>query len=352
MISSISKTDQLKEILLKNIKGGFYKPGDKLPSILSICKEYNVSKPTVSQTLSNLSELGVLDLSHGKATRVSKVPFQNNIQILYSGLGEIEQQEFWFMFYQGIIDEINDTAGFSYSMRKLPSEGLLKEFNLRDLKNSVGALILCMSNPQLIDLLKRYGIKFVQVYDHADCDDISFVSIDYHEIMLEIIDLFLANNCTRIAYIGAYNDRGSKEINTSKYKLFLEAMRKRGISVNMALHRKASHHLLYTAYDAMKSLLEADEKPDAVFLSSDALAIGVYRALHEANIKIPEDIKIVACDNLEVGKYLIPSLSSIELSRYEIGRIAAKKLISNIKDGEKLVQINFAPKIIPRESLN
>jgi DNA-binding LacI/PurR family transcriptional regulator len=348
MISLASKTDQLKAVLLKSIKSGVYKPGDKLPSILSICKEHKVSKHTVSQALSNLSELGMLDLARGKATRVSEAPFQNNIEIIYRGEGPIEQQEFWSLFYQGITDEINATHGFSFSIR---IAHVLDKNSMEGLKDSVGALIMGAVNSRLFDYLRGYGITSLLVYNQINTDDVSFVSCDYRKTIQQIVDLFTVNKRSKIAYIGHYCE-GYAEINTNKYKLFLEAMKSNGLSIDPKWHIEASHDMLYSDYEAVKSLLAAHEQPDGIFLSSDALAPGVYRALYESGLKIPEDVMVAGCDNLQISKYMVPSLTTIELSRYEMGRTAAKNLIYSIQNNNKVIQTSFSPEIIIRESLN
>ena len=351
MISSISKTDQLKKILLRGIKSGVYKPGDKLPSIMSICKKHNVSKHTVSQTLSNLSELGVLDLAHGKATRVSEVPFQNNIEIIYAGLTPIDQQEFWVAFYHGIVDEINETRGFSYSNRVIADANSQEELQNLDFKNSVGGLVVGTANRKVLEHLKKYGFSFLMVYERTELIETSFVSCDYSEVMQQMVDLFVENKRRKLAYIGSFEGKTDIGINTDKYDCFIEAVKSHDLKVNSKWQKNA-YHLMKEGYEAMKSLLEAGERPDGVFVSSDVLAPGVYRALYEADLKIPEDVMVAGCDNLEIGKYLVPSLTTIELSRYEMGRTAAKNLISNIKNGEEVIQTNFSPEIVIRESLN
>lgn len=80
---------QLKKILKKQIKDGFLKPGEKLPSERELCEKYEISRITVRQALGALSNEGLIFSSHGKGSFVaqSKVeqellsitPFQNFI---------------------------------------------------------------------------------------------------------------------------------------------------------------------------------------------------------------------------------------------------------------------------------
>ncbi|MEA5012412.1 MAG: GntR family transcriptional regulator [Angelakisella sp.] len=68
---------QLQEQLEKAISEGVYKPGDKLPSENEMCKQYNVSRITVRQTISMLMQKDLVYSVHGKGTFV-KVPAINH----------------------------------------------------------------------------------------------------------------------------------------------------------------------------------------------------------------------------------------------------------------------------------
>jgi DNA-binding LacI/PurR family transcriptional regulator len=303
----------------------------------------------VSQTLSNLSELGMLDVAHGKATRVSQRPFSSNIEIIYAGVTPIDQQKFWSVFYRGIMDELN-AAGFSCSTRmlNLHSPDWLRHM---EFKNSIGALIVGTGNPAVLDQVKQYGLSFVMVYDRSDDAETSFISCDFSQAMSQIVELFVAQGRKKLAYIGPFgvHDRGG--VNMGKYEFFTQYAKQHGVEVYPELPRN-TNLCMQEGYDTMKMLLESDGEIDGIFLASDALAPGVYRALHEAGLRIPDDVMIAGCDNLEISKYLVPSLTTIELSRYEIGRKAAKTLIDNINNGDKTVQCSLSPEIIVRESLN
>ena len=80
-----------------------------------------------------------------------------------------------------------------------------------------------------------------------------------------------------------------------------------------------------SAAKALKEFIQNNGIFDAVF-TNDEMATGVYRILHEFQLRIPQDISICGCDDLPVGKQLYPELTSISLNYAELAKHAIKHL--------------------------
>ena len=80
-------------------------------------------------------------------------------------------------------------------------------------------------------------------------------------------------------------------------------------------------------YTATKTLLELSEPPTAIFAGNDRQAAGVYRALHELGITVPDDISVIGFDNLPFTELLSPPLTTVHAPRLELGRTAATMLL-------------------------
>jgi DNA-binding LacI/PurR family transcriptional regulator len=81
---------------------------------------------------------------------------------------------------------------------------------------------------------------------------------------------------------------------------------------------------------SMRQLLALDTPPDAVFCFNDHLALGVMRAIHDAGWHVPNDIAVVGFDDIEDGRYSIPSLTTIAPDKEKIGDLAVAFLLGRI----------------------
>lgn len=78
--SSIPLYAQLRELLVEQIQDGSYKPGEKIPSELTLCDEHDLSRPTVRQAISDLVSDGILVIEKGKGTYVANEPERFSIE--------------------------------------------------------------------------------------------------------------------------------------------------------------------------------------------------------------------------------------------------------------------------------
>ncbi|MDO9418468.1 substrate-binding domain-containing protein [Pararhizobium sp.] len=82
------------------------------------------------------------------------------------------------------------------------------------------------------------------------------------------------------------------------------------------------------SYTDTMRLLDLPNPPTAIFCFYDRLATGVYRAIQERGLRIPEDISVVGYDNEpRFAEYLVPPLTSVQLPHEEMGRQAVRMLL-------------------------
>jgi LacI family transcriptional regulator len=104
-------------------------------------------------------------------------------------------------------------------------------------------------------------------------------------------------------------------------------------------------------YSAMKALLALASPPQAVFTSNDAMAVGVYHALFEAGLRIPQDMAVMGYDDIELARYLTPPLTTIHQPKDELGQLAIDTLIHRLNDPDASQQtLVLTPELVVRAS--
>lgn len=103
-------------------------------------------------------------------------------------------------------------------------------------------------------------------------------------------------------------------------------------------------------YKATKKLLRKNT-PSAIFFSNDSMAVGAMQAIEEAGLKIPEDISIVGFDDIEMAKYIKPSLTTVRMDLSEMADIAISSLINSI-ESQSIFSANYivSVNLIKRDS--
>ncbi len=72
------------------------------------------------------------------------------------------------------------------------------------------------------------------------------------------------------------------------------------------------------------------QRPDAVFVASDAMAVGAMRALREAGLRVPHDVAIAGFDYIPMAARTDPPLTTVRQPIQRMGSVAAETLIDMI----------------------
>ena len=86
-----------------------------------------------------------------------------------------------------------------------------------------------------------------------------------------------------------------------------------------------------TGYKMCKNLMAQHNPPDAIFSMNDGMARGVYKALKELELSVPEDVSVIGFDNTVEGQMMEPELTSVNPPLWQIGVSAAQKMLLLLK---------------------
>ncbi len=156
-----------------------------------------------------------------------------------------------------------------------------------------------------------------------------YVTVDFRSALVELLEHFFSIGCRHFGYVGFADNFHPRE---QRYDVFADFVNKHGLEQsNIAM--KEGLGLMEAARQAITHWIgDGRAVPDAIFCQNDEIALGVYRALHEAGIKVPEDVALAGCDDLPYISYLETPLTSISLPVQAVCRQGWSVLQKRIED--------------------
>lgn len=157
----------------------------------------------------------------------------------------------------------------------------------------------------------------------------------------------------RIAAIGAKDltsgDATPAETATLRLEGYQRALRAAGIPAAPELVAAVHDFHRADGADAMHALLALAEPPDAVFCFNDLLALGALRALRDRGLSCPGDVAVIGIDDIEEGRYSVPSLSTVAPDKQALAEAAIDLLLSPRRPLEA-TQVVVGHRVVVRES--
>lgn len=102
-------------------------------------------------------------------------------------------------------------------------------------------------------------------------------------------------------------------------------------------------------YRSMRQLLEAGHKPEGVFAVNDYNAIGAARALREQGSVVGRDVALVGYNDISVGTFVEPPLSTVRVDHDAMGRAVVSLLLRRLQ-GDPGTTVRIRPELVVRES--
>ncbi len=140
----------------------------------------------------------------------------------------------------------------------------------------------------------------------------------------------LALGHARLAFIGPASDVYGFRM---RERGFFQALRAVGLGLSSERLRRVPPTVA-GGWTAMRALLSlpAGERPTAVFCPTDLLAAGALKACLTAGVRVPGEMSIVGCDDIELARVLTPELTTVRIPARELGARAARLLIKQLDD--------------------
>ncbi|WP_072166459.1 ribose operon transcriptional repressor RbsR [Erwinia sp. Leaf53] len=213
-----------------------------------------------------------------------------------------------------------------------------------------GLLVMCTeSHTPAADILKRYPTIPSVIMDWAPFEQGSDIIQDNALLGGDIATRFLiSRGYTRIACIAGPQDKTPARLRLEGY---CQAMQATGLPILPGYVIEADFEF-QGGYNAMNALLALEQPPQAVFTSNDAMAVGVYHALYQAGLTVPQDMAVMGYDDIELARYMTPPLTTIHQPKDELGQLAVDTLLQRLnKPGASPQLLVLTPELVERDSV-
>ncbi len=330
------KQQYIIDELENRIKNGVYL--EKLPKSKDLAAEFGVNFKTIDKAINKLVGKGLVIRKRRAGTLLTTDSdnsiASNLVELLFVGSAEISVHPYYSEIWKGLLDGLTGTK-YKLVLTMLeedPESGGLKGICHRFIPSAAKILIGTNSQEQ-INVLKKQKAPFILVGDKP-FDDTPAVYASVFKALKYTLKKLIAEGHKKIAYIGPSLSRsGDNLIELEKFYAYVAAIED--------AYAMLDHSLIIDTppfadmgYPAMKALLERS-KFDAVYVAFDHLCPGVYRAIREYGMTIPDDISVLSTDGLDM--HLYPDLFSLKVDRYRLGFEGAKllkRVISNRRKGK------------------
>lgn len=200
-----------------------------------------------------------------------------------------------------------------------------------------------------LEALVKEGAPVVVVDRSFDGFPASTVEVDNYSGAYDAVEHLIKHGHRRIAII-----QGLPDTRTSKGRLqgYIDALRKNSIPLDESL-MVGRDFREENGYIEAKFLLHSSRPPTALFTTSDLITLGALQAIFESGLNIPEDISVVAFDDLESADFFRCPITTVAQPKENIGEMAVKLLIEQITMEGRFEprHILLKPTLIVRESV-
>lgn len=318
---------------------------DQKTTIYDIAKALNITAATVSRALNNNPKISEVTRKLVLETATKMNYKQNRLaQSLRSGksnnVGVIVPRidsNFFASVIRGIEEELRP-EGYHVIICQTQEDETRQVENITTLLNAqVDGILMSISNVSeendyVIKNVVAKNVPLIFFDRKKEMAGVSSVTINDFDGGYLAAKNLIEQGCKRIAHLTGDQ---SLEIFVNRNMGYQKALLDNGLDYNeeYVFQTKSNVEAGRLAVDRLFSL---SSPPDAIFSSSDFAALGAIQALKERGIKIPEDFCVFGFGNEPFTRFMELSISSVDQSPLEMGKMAAKVFLEQINNTNKV----------------
>ena len=312
-----------------------------MPNIHDVAKLAGVAPITVSRVINNngyvsdktrqrvetaIEELAYVPNALGPSLRSKRT------MTLALVLSDITNP-FWTTVARGVEDTANENGYHIIIGNTDESPEKQSDYLTFMLQKQVDGFLLvpASSNVTSSDIFQRQRVPFVVLDRQILGNDYDSVRSDSRDGAYKLTKYLLELGHKRIAVITGRRDNSAAK---DRVGGFLQAVKEAGLDEDQQVYWGEFNQ--ETGYEFTRLILQSKPQPTAIFATNNFIAIGVMRALRDQELHVPEDMSVVAFDDLPAAITIDPFFTVASQQAYEMGKKATELLIARL--------VNEAPK--------
>lgn len=320
------------------------------PSTVSrTCK----NNPSISEETKERVRKAMAELGYEPNFQASNLASQNSRTIgiiLPASAKEVYENSFYLEAIQGISHYCNGRQYMTTIVTGQDEAEILDAVRSMSRSGKVDGFIVLYSKKEdpVIDYLFNEGLLYILIGKATQYTN-QTIYIDNDNLLAgrEAAEYLYQLGHRRIAYLG------------SDSSLMFSADRKAGYQLALASHQLPVRpeycvevkNVSENNEEAIRGLLMQKDRPTAILVSDDILAVSLERVCLENHLAIPEDLSIISFNNSLFTRLTSPQLTSIDIGAGQLGSEAASQIINHIENPNLLATKIIVPHhLIERDS--
>lgn len=333
----------------------------KRPTQKDVARRAGVSRSTVSYVLNDQTELKI-PISDETRQRVmeaiNELGYEPDARAQSLRMGSTNivgviipaiHNPFFWQILSGISDGLHE-AGYSLHLAHHPLDTQQEANTIRQLRRQPvdGFILMAAAKyllPRLTNYLRKAGRPVVEItaakaeFDHV----FHAYTSGTRALMRHLLEL----GHQRIGFVYGIT---REEQGFDRLLIYRDMLREAGLVVAAGYEVYCGENL-DEAYQAAYNLLNRPDRPTALLVINDLLAIAVMRAANDLGLTVPDDLSVAGFDDIPLASYTMPRLTTVSGKAEASGRDAVRLLLNRFAEPDLPQQVTTAEvQLIVRES--
>ncbi|MGE7604641.1 catabolite control protein A [Peribacillus sp. NPDC097675] len=232
------------------------------------------------------------------------------------------------IFFAELARGIEDIASmYKYNIILSSSdENIDKEFHLLNtmLGKQVDGIVFMSGNitEEHVKEFKNSPVPIVLAGSVEESGQVPSVNIDYEAAAFDAVMSFAKNGHKLIGYV---TGNLSAPINEMKLTGYKRGLKEAGLPFNES-YVVEGDYTYDSGIESFDKFLEAEERPTAIIVGTDEMALGIVHAAQDKGFNVPEDFEVISFDNTRLTLMVRPQITTVVQPLYDIGAVSMRLL--------------------------